>query len=175
MTNYILTGIGKLKKINALPKELDAKLQPIVNNALNFLDDANAVEYNALKKSKTDLTKNNLYPPQIQYLYMRSFYVDDIKNKEAYIYYYNQAKQFWNKQNSYNAAMIGLALYRNNERRFVNANILPSITENAVEDTTKGTVYWKDRNTCFWYQSPIEHMAHPKQTNQQLENNCSNR
>ena len=159
MTNYILTGIGKLKKINALPKELDAKLQPIVNNALNFLDDANAVEYNGLKKSKTDLTKNNLYPPQIQYLYMRSFYVDDIKNKEAYIYYYNQAKQFWNKQNSYNAAMIGLALYRNNERRFVNANILPSITENAVEDTAKGTVYWKDRNTCFWYQSPIEHQS----------------
>jgi hypothetical protein len=41
----------------------------------------------------------------------------------------------------------------------VNVNILPAVLENAVEDTTKGTLYWKDRNTCFWYASPIEHQS----------------
>ena len=157
ITNYILVGIGKLKKINTLPKDMEEKLQLIINQALIYLDNEINEEYKDLKKSKADLNKNQLSSSQIQYLYMKSFYEKNIKNTEAYLYYYNQAKQFWNKQNSYNAAMIGLALYRNNERRFVNVNILPSITENAIEDTAKGTIYWKDRNTCFWYSSPTEH------------------
>jgi len=162
ITNYILTGMGKLKKINALPKQVDDKLVPLITSALRYLDARIADDYNGLVKNKIDLKKDNISSTAIQYLYMRSFYADSKVNEgitTAKNYYYNQAKQFWNKQNSYHAAMIGLVLYRNNERRLVNVNILPSIIENAVEDTAKGTLYWKDRNTCFWYASPIEHQS----------------
>lgn len=159
ITNYILTGIGKLKKINALSKEQADKLQTIANKALAYLDEQLLKDYNQLKTNKIDLNKNNLSSTQIQYLYMRSFYENSFKNRDAYNYYYNQAKQYWNQQNTYNTALIGLVLYRNNERRFVNVNLLPAIVENAVEDTTKGTVYWKDRTACFWYASPIEHQS----------------
>lgn len=159
ITNYILTGIGKLKKINALSKEQTEKLETIANAALTYLDEQLLKDYNQLKKSKVDLIKNNLSPTQIQYLYMRSFYNNDLKNRDAYGYYYNQAKQYWNQQNTYNTALIGLILYRNNERRFVNVNLLPAVIENAVEDTTKGTLYWKDRTACFWHASPIEHQS----------------
>ncbi len=159
ITNYILTGIGRMKKMNCLTQEQADNLFPIFSNGLNYLDNKLKDDYNNFKKNKADLTKQQITSTQIQYLYMRSFFVTEIKNKEAYNYYYNQAKQFWNKQNSYNAAMIGLVLNRNSESKFVTANILPSITENAIEDTAKGTVYWKDRNTCFWYASPIEHQS----------------
>jgi TonB-dependent SusC/RagA subfamily outer membrane receptor len=159
ITNYILTGIGKLKKANALSKGQADKLQSIADKALTYMDEQLLSDYNEMIKNKIDLTKNNLYSTQIQYLYMRSFYTNNFKNKTAYNYYYNQAKQYWNKQNTYNTALIGLTLYRNNERRFVNVNLIPSILENAVEDTAKGTLYWKDRTACFWYASPIEHQS----------------
>ncbi|MFX7090566.1 hypothetical protein ABTH94_20710, partial [Acinetobacter baumannii] len=32
---------------------------------------------------------------------------------------------------------------------------LPSILENAVEDSLKG-VYWKKTTTSFWYNNPVE-------------------
>lgn len=159
ITNYILTGIGKLKKLNALSKEQAEKLQTIANAALTYLDEQLLKDHNQLKINKVDLNKNNLSSTQIQYLYMRSFYSNDFKNRDAYSYFYNQAKQYWNQQNTYNTALIGLVLYRNNERRFVSVNLLPAVIENAVEDSTKGTLYWKNRTTCFWYASPIEHQS----------------
>lgn len=159
ITNYILIGIGKLKKLNTLSKEQTAKLETIANNALVYLDEQLLKDYNQLKINKADLNKNNLSATQMQYLYMRSFYSNDLKNRDAYSYYYNLAKQYWNQQNTYNTALIGLVLYRNNERRFVNVNLMPSIIENAIEDTVKGTLFWKDRTACFWYASPIEHQS----------------
>ncbi|MCU0322434.1 MAG: TonB-dependent receptor plug domain-containing protein [Chitinophagaceae bacterium] len=159
ITNYISTGIGKLKKINALSKEQADKLQTIADKALSYMDEQLLNDYNEMIKNKVDLSKNNLSSTQIQYLYMRSFYNNNLKNRDAYNYFYNQAKQYWNQQNTYNTALIGLVLYRNNERRFVNVNLLPAVIENAVEDTAKGTLYWKDRTACFWYASPIEHQS----------------
>lgn len=159
ITNYILTGIGKLKKVNAVSKEQEQKLETIVNKALNYLDEQALNDYKWLVKNKVDLNRNNLSTEQIQYLYMRSYYNNDLKNRDAYNYFYNQAKQYWNKQNTFNTALIGLVLYRNNERRYVNVNVLPAVIENAVEDTVQGTLYWKDRTAYFWYASPIEHQS----------------
>lgn len=159
ITNYIITGIGKLKKVNALSKEQEQKLETIVNKALNYLDEQALNDYKWLVLNKVDLNKNNLTATQIQYLYMRSYYNSDLKNRNAYNYFYNQAKQYWNKQNTFNTALIGLVLYRNNERRYVNVNVLPAVIENAIEDTLQGTLYWKDRTAYFWYASPIEHQS----------------
>ncbi|MDI9364012.1 MAG: alpha-2-macroglobulin family protein [Flavobacterium sp.] len=159
ITNYILAGIGKLKKIDAITITNATKLEPIISKALAYLDDEIKNDYKSLQRNKANLQQQQITTTQIQYLYMRSFFTNAIAPKEAYNYYYNQAKQFWNVQNTYNTAMIGLALYRNNERRFVNVNILPAITQNAVEDTANASVYWKDRSTCFWYASPIEHQS----------------
>ncbi len=159
ITNYIMTGIGKLKTVNILSAEQADQLMPVFKKALQYLDDALQEDYANLKKRKVDMSKQQIGSTEIQYLYMRSFFVTEIKNKEAYNYYYNQAKLYWNKQNTYHAALIGIVLYRNNEKRFVNVNILPSILENTIEDTAKGTLYWKERNTCFWYVNPIEHQS----------------
>lgn len=159
ITNYILAGIGKLKKIDAITITNAAKLETMISKALVYLDNEIKNDYESLQRNKANLQKQQITSTQIQYLYMRSFFANAITPIEAYNYYYNQAKQFWNVQNTYNTAMIGLALYRNNERRFVNVNILPAITQNAVEDTAKAIVYWKDRSIGFWYAAPIEHQS----------------
>jgi TonB-dependent SusC/RagA subfamily outer membrane receptor len=159
ITNYILAGIGKLKKIDAITITNTAKLETMISKALVYLDNEIKNDYESLQRNKANLQKQQITSTQIQYLYMRSFFTNTIAPKEAYNFYYNQAKQFWNVQNTYNTAMIGLALYRNNDKGFVNVNILPAIIQNAIEDTAKASVYWKDRSIGFWYAAPIEHQS----------------
>src|SRR6187399_1927244 len=53
MTQYILTGIGHLKKLGVATE----KLTSIINSAVPYLDLQIKKEYDELKKNKTDLTK----------------------------------------------------------------------------------------------------------------------
>jgi hypothetical protein len=155
ITNYILTGIGKLKKIGALTNEMNSKLNGLIHNALNFLDDKISEDYQWLIDHKVDLKKKQIASSQIQYLYMRSFFANEtLSNKKAYDYYYQQAKQYWVKENLYCQSLIGAVLFRNNERQFVADNILPSILQNAI--VNEQGMYWKEPYTSFWYQSPVE-------------------
>lgn len=159
ITSYILIGIGKLKKINAISAQQLKMLETLINKAFAYLDTQASNNYKRIKKNNTDTTKNVLTTSAIQYLYTNSFYDNDNKKTEAYQFYYNQAKQYWNKQNTYNAALIGLILKRNNDTTFELNNILSSIVEFAIEDTTNGTIHWKEQNTFCGYHSPIEQQS----------------
>ncbi len=160
ITQYILTCIGRLIKLNAIDEKSKTTLNEIVHKALNYLDEQANKDYAQLKNNKVGLRQNNIGSSQIQYLFMRSYFPDVfITNKTAYNYYYQQSVRFWNKQSEYMKAMIGVVLYRTNMRTFTNKNIIPSILENAVIDADKG-MYWKNNKYgYYWYQSPIEQQA----------------
>ncbi len=159
MTNYILTGIGKLKRIGALDDALTTRMRIMVTRALNYADQKIQEDYQWLVKHKEKLEQPQITPIQIDYLYMRSFFRDIApSNASAYHYYYDQGRKYWSLQNSYNQARLGLVLYRNNEIRYVNVNLIPAILENRVRDTHLG-MYWKSTYTRYWYQSPIEHQS----------------
>jgi uncharacterized protein YfaS (alpha-2-macroglobulin family) len=159
MTNYILTGIGKLKRLGALSPETAARIRNLLVKALKYMDEKNGEDYTRLVKNKADLNLQQISSTQIEYLYMRSFFRDIAhQSGEAYDYFYKQGKQFWNKQNTYYKAQLGLIYYRNNDEKFATATILPSILENTVTDSKLG-MYWKSAYTGNWYQSPIEHQS----------------
>jgi TonB-dependent SusC/RagA subfamily outer membrane receptor len=159
MTNYILTGIGKLKRLGALSPETASRIRIVLVNALKYMDQKIADDYNWLVKSKTDLTLQHISSAQIDYLYMRSFFRDIAQQSpKEYEYFFKQGKQFWVKQNSYYKAKLGLIYYRNNEEQFTRNTILPALIENVVTDTKQG-MYWKSAYTNNWYQSPIEHQS----------------
>lgn len=159
ITQYIVTGIGKLYALNAASQEQKNTLQPFIENAMKFLDAAIQRDYDYLIQYKIDLKNNNLGYTQMQYLLMRSYFPEMPGKPEAYSYYYNQCKQFWNKQNSYFKAMLALVLYRSDDKNFVKENILPSILENTVTNTD-GALYWKDlQSGYYWYQQPIEQQS----------------
>jgi len=159
MTNYILTGIGKLKRLDALTPDLALRIRTILVNALKYADSKMAEDYNWLIKNKADLSKQQISSSHIDYLYMRSFFSDVAQQSpDAYTYFYQQGKQYWVKQNTYYKAELGLVYYRNKENKFVTANILPALLENAVIDPKQG-MYWKSAYTGSWYQSPIEHQS----------------
>jgi len=162
ITQYITTGIGHLRKLNALSGDYYQSVKPIVDKAISYLDKKIKEDYDNLVKSKIKLTNNNLSDLQVQYLYMRSFFTEykiAAASLTAYNYYTGQAKKFWLSDSKYMQAMIALALHRNNDAVTPKA-IIRSLKENAIYKEELG-MYWKEWTTggYYWQQAPIENQA----------------
>ena len=159
VTNYILTGIGKLIRINAITPAVANQLKPIVTKAIQYLDEKLTEDYELILKQKKDTTLEQISSEQISYLYMRSFFGDiPVNSSKAYRYFYQQGKQYWVKQNNYLRAELGMVFWRNRDQKIVSYKIVPAILENAVNDPKMG-MYWKSAYTVYWYPSPIEHQS----------------
>ena len=159
MTQYIITGIGHLKKLNALTNEDYSKIKPIIEKALPYLDARLKEAYDNLRKYKLKLSNNNLSYAAIQYLYMRSFFPEYKINSQAQAacnYYRKQTGQYWLSQSKYMQAMIALSLHRTGDEK-TPAAIIRSLKENAITSEEMG-MYFKEftRSGYFWYESPVE-------------------
>ncbi|APZ45090.1 alpha-2-macroglobulin [Polaribacter reichenbachii] len=177
ITQHIATGFGHLQKLGVTG--FNSSTENMIKNAVNFLDGEIAEQYKKLldkaeevkQKAKTNkkgergykdyLSNNNLNYFTIQYLYMRSFYVDismDDNLKTAFDYYQKQTITYWKDYNLYAKGQIALSLFRNNEKTITN-KILKSLKENAIISDELG-MYWKN-NTAgyYYYQAPVETQA----------------
>lgn len=159
MTQYILSGIGHLRKVAALNNYEFQKIKTIADKAIPYLDRKMLEEYNRLAKNKLALTKNNLGYAVIQYLYLRSFFQDYILAgpfQTAHRYFLGQAKKYWLSNGKYMQAMIALTLHRSNEVATAKT-IIESLRQNALVDEAIG-MYWKEWNTggYLWHRAPIE-------------------
>lgn len=158
ITTYILTGIGRLKRLGAITPELAIRFKPMLSKAILFTDEKIKEDYQWLISHSIDLNLQHIGSRQIQYLYMRSFFADIAMNSTtASDYYTKQSKTYWNQFSVYYQSLIGLIQLRNKEEKFVGKTLLPSIFENAVVDKQKG-MYWK-QSAWDWYSSPIETAA----------------
>ena len=162
ITQYIITGIGHLRKLNAISADDWTKLKPIVDKAIPYLDARIKEDYDQLLKYKINLKNNNLSATAIQYLYMRSFFNENkigSNTQTAYNYYRGQSQKFWLSNSKYMQAMIALSLYRTDDGKTPIA-IIRSLKENAIYKEEMG-MYWKDLATggYYWYQAPIESQA----------------
>ena len=158
ITQYILTGIGHLKKLSALPSSLTEKLNTIIKNALPYLDKKIKEDYDFLVKHKLNINNNNLGYEQIQYLYMRSFFSDYALPGESFAamnYYRKQSQQVWLQQNKFMQGMIALSLFRTGDVQKAK-DILASLKQNAIINEELG-MYWKDVSAgYYWQQAPVE-------------------
>ncbi len=161
ITQYIVTGIGHLKKLSAVPDKQYGKLKNILLHAIPYLDKEIKNDYNRLILYKVNPDQQNIDYTQIQYLYMRSFFTEtpmDTSVLPAYNYYYKQALQYWTSQNKYMQGMIALIAARRGDKNIA-AGILASLKETATQDEELG-MYWKDRSAgWFWYEAPVESHA----------------
>ncbi len=162
ITQYIITGIGHLRKLNALSGDNYEKVKAVVAKAVPYLDKKIKEEYDNLIKYKAKLSDDHLSYTVIQYLYMRSFfpeYAVDASSKTAYTYYSGQAAKYWLGQSKYMQAMIAIALNRS-ANKITAKNIIRSLKENAIVKEEMG-MYWKEWATggYYWYQAPIESQA----------------
>ncbi|HKO79822.1 MAG TPA: alpha-2-macroglobulin family protein, partial [Chitinophagaceae bacterium] len=161
MTQYIVTGIGHLKKLNGYADGQKPKLDEILALAIPYLDKKIKDDYDNLVKYKTDLKKYAPGYSEIQYLYMRSFFPEypiAATSKKAYDYFRGRTQLTWAQQNKYMQGMIVLALGRTSDTK-TPAAILKSLKETSITHEELG-MYWKDaRRGWFWHEAPIEKQA----------------
>ena len=157
ITQYIVTGIGHLKKLGVDIK----KLEPILKLAIPYLDRQIKKDHDELKKNKTDLAKYTPGHYEIQYLYMRSFFAEQkiaTASQTAYTYFRSRAHQTWPKQSKYMQGMTALTLFRTGDTK-TPAAILRSLKETSIDNEELG-MYWKENSGgWFWHQAPIETQA----------------
>ena len=163
MTQYIITGVGHLRKLGALNSSNYENVKAIVDKAVPYLDKKIKEDYDDLIKYKVKLSNNNTSFQQIQYLYMRSFF-SEIKtaasSQKAVDYYKGQIKKYWLQNSKYMQGMIALALHRGKDAATPKA-IIKSLKENAIYNEEMG-MYWKDwanGGGYYWHQAPIESQA----------------
>ena len=163
MTQYIITGVGHLRKLGALNSSNYENVKAIVDKAVPYLDKKIKEDYDDLIKYKVKLSNNNTSFQQIQYLYMRSFF-SEIKtaasSQKAVDYYKGQIKKYWLQNSKYMQGMIALALHRGKDAATPKA-IIKSLKENAIYKEEMG-MYWKDwanGGGYYWHQAPIESQA----------------
>lgn len=159
ITQYILTGIGRLQKLQALPATSAAKIKAIVTAALPYLDRQIKKDYGDVKKQPKSGDKPGWVSElAVQYLYMRSSFSEYGIPGDVFAavnYYRKQAQQLWLQTSKYMQGMIALALYRTGDVQTAK-NILASLRQNAIRDEEKG-MYWKGmEGGYYWYQAPIE-------------------
>ncbi|MBL7764064.1 MAG: alpha-2-macroglobulin, partial [Chitinophagaceae bacterium] len=161
ITQYIVTGIGHLKKLGAFAKGQENKLTEILATAIPYLDKKIKEDYDYLVKHKTDLKKYSPGYSVIQYLYMRSFFPEykiPAASKTAYTYFKTRTQQTWTAQSKYMQGMIALTLHRTGDTK-TPAAILKSLKETAVVNEEMGMYYKNQRRGWFWYEAPIETQA----------------
>jgi uncharacterized protein YfaS (alpha-2-macroglobulin family) len=161
MTQHIVAGIGHLDVLGVRSIREDGKITRMISNAIDFLDRTIREDYEELKdrakKKQLKLEDNNISYIQFHYLYARSYFKDILvnkTNKEAFDYYYGQARKYWLDSNLYTEGMACLALHRFGDPS-TPATMIKSFTERALTSEETG-MYWKTTRGYFWYQAPIE-------------------
>jgi hypothetical protein len=155
VTQYIVSGIGKLLKLKAIPTDLQDHANKMARAAIVFLNKEINSDYE--RRDKT-LPEQNISPIQIQYLYMRSFFPDfNVPGNtfNALNFYRKLAIEEWTKQSVYMQGMIALFLNRTGDSKTAN-NILASLKENASNSNELG-MFWKSvSNGYYWQEAPVE-------------------
>lgn len=161
ITQYILTGIGHLRKLKGVAAGQEDRLKAIVDKALPYLDRMIRQDYDELVKRKAKLNSYVPDPVQVQYLYLRSFFPENrvaAASAKAYAFFRTRAQKTWTMQNKYTQGMIALLLNRAKDAVTPRA-ILRSLKETSVTHEELGR-YWKDnRNGWWWYEAGVERQA----------------
>ncbi len=162
ITQYIICGFGHLDNLGISNIKNEKAVWNMIQNGVRYLDNRITDDYDWLKEVHPEnLSKNNLNRQHIQYLYARSYFVNDIvvyeNNREAYDYYLEQATKYWTKQSKYLQGMIALALHRTGDN-VTAKKIMKSLKEKALYSDEMG-MYWRNDRGYYWYQAPIEFQA----------------
>ena len=155
ITQYIISGIGRLGKLKSIPGDFQIPLKNMVMSAMAFLDKEISLDYANRSKPHTN---QNIDPIQIQYLYMRSFFPEiSVPGNilSAMNYYRKLSVEDWTKESVYMQGMIALFLSRMGEAKTAN-DILASLKENAIHTNELG-MYWSSVSSGYsWQEAPVE-------------------
>ena len=141
ITQYILAGIGSLKKLNAVPDDFRLSLNKMVKSAMAYLDR----EIRQIMKNEINQKRSYTWIQSRFSIYICVVSFPDIPVPgnifSAFNYYRKLAIENWMKQSVYMQGMIALFLNRTGDIKTAR-DILASLKENATNSAELGT-YWK--------------------------------
>lgn len=163
MTLHILSGFGHLQKLGVrFPAGLQAKVTEMQTKAIRYVD-TELKRWVDDQKKKDENQKNKVVTPwyfsATQYLYARSFYLDQPVDKAVLSYLKQRVVSDWQKQSLQGQALSAMALNRFGDTKTANG-ILASLRERTRKSEELG-MYWPDNvSGLYWYQTPIETQAY---------------
>ncbi len=163
ITQYIVTGIGRLVKMGTVDLKKESELNKALLNGMRYLDAEIQKDFDNLVKYKTPLDSMNVGSTQLSYLYGRSFFSFPVpeSSQTAHNYYLAQAHKFWNKLGIYDKGMTAIILSRKESDKYdVALNlIMTSLKQTSINSEELG-MYWKQIRAGYsWYEAPIEAQA----------------
>ncbi|WP_170110330.1 alpha-2-macroglobulin family protein [Flavilitoribacter nigricans] len=160
ITQYVVQGIGRLKKLNVSDPAYTGITDRISLNGIEYIDRKVVEQYNQLKeqvdRQNAEWEDDHLNSLTIHYLYTRSLFEVPAKEELQTIidYYLRQCEKYWLDKGLYEQGLIALAL-ANRQQMATPQKILASLRERALRNDELG-MYWKQPNSWFWHQLPIE-------------------
>lgn len=163
MTLHILSGFGHLQKLGVrFPDEMQTKLSEMQTNAIRYADAEIKLWIEEQKKIEGQQKKKGIrswYFSATQYLYARSFYLNQPVDKTVLNYLKQRVTDEWTGQSLQGQALSAMALSRFGDTKTANG-ILASLRERTRKSEELGT-YWPDNQSgLYWYQAPIETQAY---------------
>jgi hypothetical protein len=152
ITQYILTGMGRLQREKVLTGIRAGKIRSMVAAGLHYADRRIEKDYKA---------KSGLSESIIQYLYMRSYFQEVAIDSNAALairHYRRLARESWMKKPVHLQGMIALALFRAGDAATARS-ILASLRETAIHDEELGMYWGEMEGGYYWYQAPVETSA----------------
>jgi hypothetical protein len=159
ITQYIMTGIGHLRKLGGISPEFVQRINMIVAKSMAWLDKKMLEDYTTeLRKTSGTRADIPISPIQIQWLYMRSFFPELALSVQSAVVseFFSKKAAFGRvRQNKMLLAMLSIWMIRTGKINQAK-QILASIKENAIHNGELG-IYWKDFQPGFnWFQSAPE-------------------
>ncbi|GAB4004653.1 alpha-2-macroglobulin family protein [Spirosoma migulaei] len=163
MTLHILSGFGHLQKLGVrFPDGLQAKVSEMQTKAIRYVDTEMKRWVDEQKKNDADQKNKRVAPwyfSATQYLYARSFYLDQPVDKAVLAYLKQSLVNEWQKQSLQGQALSAMALNRFGDTKTADG-ILASLRERTRKSEELG-MYWPDNESgLYWYQTPIETQAY---------------
>jgi len=141
ITQMILTGIGHLKKLRAIPQNMERPIAALTKQALSYLDQQLINDYNVASKTRNTAKAHSSNSSQLPYLYVRSFFTEaelPQSLKAAYQYFLQQAQQSWQAESTLHQAMLAIMLHRNGTKEKAIA-IMHSLEQARTSSKQKGS------------------------------------
>lgn len=164
VTSDIVTGLGRLIKLDVPITKDNGKILKMVKDALEFLDNRSYKKYQEAKRYyKGDFDEK--YVPDysdLMWLYAHSFfpkYSCSAQSSDIYNLYMSKLHKHYNKFSIRAQAMIALTLNRQNQGDPTAATILESFRQRATYSDELGMSFKENTSGYFWYNRQIETQA----------------
>lgn len=152
ITQYILSGFGKLKKLGLLS---NGSNMAMLSNASQYCDAEMLKLYNKIAENK----KEEDFLPEIiiHYLYTQSFFKERVlssKVKDAIAYFDRLAMKNWLKMSVYQQGQLAIYWYRSGNLEMSEV-VINSLNDRSIKSDETG-MSWKLNNGHHWYENKIE-------------------